>query len=151
MLDPAALRPEPVHTAQHSSSGRDMAVRARAASRVLQALPTSERVAMLHRVADALIANQDHILAENAADMAEATQSKTADSLLQRLGLKPAKIQVWQGVWGVERTEKCSDSSGSSNCGPGWPSCGSKGGGRASNRLRHGAQLTTLCTRCQRI
>lgn len=122
MLDPAALRPEPVHTAQHSSSGRDMAVRARAASRALQALPTSERVAMLHRVADALIANQDHILAENAADMAEATQSKTADSLLQRLGLKPAKIQVWHGVWGiVERVEKCSNSSGSSNCGLRWP------------------------------
>jgi gamma-glutamyl phosphate reductase len=49
-----------------------MAVRARAASRALQALPTSERVAMLERVADALIAHQDEILAENAKDMEEA-------------------------------------------------------------------------------
>lgn len=42
-------------------------------ARHLQAMPTSERVAMLHRVADALLANQDAILAENAKDVEEAT------------------------------------------------------------------------------
>jgi gamma-glutamyl phosphate reductase len=43
-----------------------MATRAREASRKLQAMPTEERVAMLHRVADALLANEATIMAENA-------------------------------------------------------------------------------------
>lgn len=113
MFDPVALQRQQEAPAAASaatpsagSSGRDMAVRARAASRALQALPTSEvhrvggamgwvvrdlfdasspflqitkhlflpmqRVAMLHRVADALLAHQDKILAENAKDMEEA-------------------------------------------------------------------------------
>lgn len=49
-----------------AQTARDSAVRARSASRKLQALPTEERVAMLNRVADALVANEAHILAENA-------------------------------------------------------------------------------------
>lgn len=49
-----------------ASSARDMAVRARTASRKLQALPSEERVAMLNRIADALVANEATILAENA-------------------------------------------------------------------------------------
>lgn len=48
-----------------------MAVRARRASRVLQALPTSARVAALHRVAEALSAGSAGILAENAKDVEE--------------------------------------------------------------------------------
>lgn len=48
----------PVRNAAGASSARDMAVRARAASRKLQVLSTEERVAMLNRVADALVANQ---------------------------------------------------------------------------------------------
>lgn len=48
------------------TSARDSAVKARNASRKLQALPTEERVAMLHRVADALVANEESIMAENA-------------------------------------------------------------------------------------
>jgi gamma-glutamyl phosphate reductase len=48
------------------SSSRDFALRARTASRTLQALPTEERVAMLHRVADALVASEAAIMAENA-------------------------------------------------------------------------------------
>jgi len=89
VFDPAAIQA----SSAAASSARDMAQRARAASRSLQALPTSERVAMLHRVADALTANQDLILAENAKDIKEAEGSIT-DSLLQRLVLKPAKIQI---------------------------------------------------------
>ncbi len=54
-----------------ATSARAMAVRARAASRKLQAMPTSERVAMLMRVADTLLAHQDEIMAENAKDVAE--------------------------------------------------------------------------------
>ena len=52
-------------TASHVSA-REMAVRARDASRKLQAMTTEERVAMLHRVADSLVANEDTILQENA-------------------------------------------------------------------------------------
>ena len=43
-----------------------MALRARAASRKLQALSTEERVAMLNRVADALVANEAAIMEANA-------------------------------------------------------------------------------------
>lgn len=48
-----------------TSSSREFAQRARTASRKLQAMPTAERVAMLHRVADALLANEEAIMAEN--------------------------------------------------------------------------------------
>ena len=75
MFDPVSLQQQlaSAHpSAASSTSGRDMAVRARTASRALQALPTSERVAMLDRVADALLARQSEILAANEKDMEEA-------------------------------------------------------------------------------
>jgi gamma-glutamyl phosphate reductase len=49
-----------------AESARDSAQKARNASRKLQALATEERVAMLNRVADALLANEAEIMAENA-------------------------------------------------------------------------------------
>jgi acyl-CoA reductase-like NAD-dependent aldehyde dehydrogenase len=64
---------QPLHVAAmshpangHAATARDMAVRARNASRKLQAMSTQDRVAMLHRIADALLANEAHIMAENA-------------------------------------------------------------------------------------
>lgn len=45
---------------------RDMALRARAASRKLQTMTTDERVAMLNQVADALVANEQMVMEENA-------------------------------------------------------------------------------------
>eukprot|EP00878_Enallax_costatus_P039782 GHUV01045693.1.p1 GENE.GHUV01045693.1~~GHUV01045693.1.p1 ORF type:complete len:388 (+),score=54.49 GHUV01045693.1:180-1343(+) len=48
-----------------AESARQSALKARNASRKLQALPTEERVAMLHRIADALVANEESIMAEN--------------------------------------------------------------------------------------
>lgn len=54
---PLTASPVP-QSAGTSSSARDMAVRARSASRQLQVMSTEERVAMLHRVADALLANE---------------------------------------------------------------------------------------------
>ena len=75
-----------------STSARALAVSARDASRQLQALPTAERVAMLHRVADALLEREAEILEANASDVQEAT-GKVAEALLQRLALKPQKIQ----------------------------------------------------------
>ncbi|GAX76379.1 hypothetical protein CEUSTIGMA_g3825.t1 [Chlamydomonas eustigma] len=92
VFDPAALTTA-AGSAVGSSSSRDMAVRARAASRALQALPTEERVAILNRVAAALIQHQEEILTENAKDVQEA-EGKVADSLLQRLVLKPSKISL---------------------------------------------------------
>lgn len=46
---------------------REAALRARAASRQLQAMPTAERVAMLNRVADALVAAESEIMDANRA------------------------------------------------------------------------------------
>lgn len=74
------------------TDARDAATRARAASRTLQTLPPAQRVAVLHRVADALLEQQDAILAANAADV-EAAEGRIAESLLQRLILKPSKLQ----------------------------------------------------------
>ncbi len=68
------------HAAAAAASTRDMAVRARRASRVLRSLPSSERVAILNRVADALLDSQDTILAENAKDVAESTVSADTTS-----------------------------------------------------------------------
>lgn len=48
-----------------TTEARGYAQKARSASRKLQALPTEQRVAMLHRVADALLANEEAIMAEN--------------------------------------------------------------------------------------
>lgn len=75
-----------------------MAVRARTASRALQALPSADRVAIMHRIAAALKANEAAIMAENAKDI-KAAQGKISEALLQRLILKPNKIsQLAAGV-----------------------------------------------------
>lgn len=47
-------------------SARDLAQRARRAARQLQALSSEQRSAMLVRVADALVASEAEIMAENA-------------------------------------------------------------------------------------
>lgn len=47
-------------------TARDLAQRARRASRQLQALSSEQRSAMLLRVADALVAHEAEIMAENA-------------------------------------------------------------------------------------
>lgn len=76
---------------------------ARAASRQLQALNSEERVAILNAMADTLVQHTDDILAANAEDV-EASKGKISDSLLQRLIMKPAKINqlagVYMCVWG---------------------------------------------------
>ncbi|GBF92742.1 delta-1-pyrroline-5-carboxylate synthase A [Raphidocelis subcapitata] len=69
-------------------------------------MTTDERVAMLHRVADALVANEQTIMEENAKDVAEAT-GKISDSLLQRLILKHAKIaQLAAGIRAIAAQEE---------------------------------------------
>ncbi|KAG2495340.1 hypothetical protein HYH03_006609 [Edaphochlamys debaryana] len=107
LVDPAAAEAAGgSKAAATASSARDMAVRARAASRQLQAMSSEERVAALRRVADALVAAQEDILKANAQDVAEA-QGKISDSLLQRLILKPAKIsQLAEGIRAIANQEE---------------------------------------------
>mmetsp|Transcript_2268 Transcript_2268/g.4552 ORF Transcript_2268/g.4552 Transcript_2268/m.4552 type:complete len:428 (-) Transcript_2268:46-1329(-) len=77
----------------------EMALAARSASRSLQAISSAERAAALHRVADALVANEAEILKENLADIAESEKNAVDPALLNRLKLKDGKIaQLAQGV-----------------------------------------------------
>jgi gamma-glutamyl phosphate reductase len=73
-----------------------MALNARSASRHLQTLPTATREAILHRIADSLVANESRILEENAKDVA-AAQGAISDTTMQRLVLKPNKIAQLAG------------------------------------------------------
>ena len=74
------------------ASPEEMAKAAREQSRVLAALPSSERSAVLLRIADALESRIDEILAANQRDVVAATG--TIDNhMLQRLVLRPKKVQ----------------------------------------------------------
>jgi hypothetical protein len=76
-----------------------MALAARSASRGLQALSSADRAAVMHRVADALVANEAEILSENLLDIAESEKNNVDSALLNRLKLKDGKIaQLAQGV-----------------------------------------------------
>lgn len=80
-------------------SPTDMALAARSASRGLQALSSADRAAVMHRVADALVANEAEILSENLLDIAESEKNNVDSALLNRLKLKDGKIaQLAQGV-----------------------------------------------------
>ena len=86
---------------------RDAALAARAASRALQAAPTSVRVAALTNLADALESRADDILAANAADVAAADAAGTDGALRQRLGLTRAKLATLAaGVRSIAGTEE---------------------------------------------
>src|SRR3954465_10561338 len=65
---------------------------ARAASRRLATLPTNEKDAALHAIADALIARTPEILEANARDLEAGRESGLSDALLDRLLLDPARI-----------------------------------------------------------
>mmetsp|Transcript_6823 Transcript_6823/g.19678 ORF Transcript_6823/g.19678 Transcript_6823/m.19678 type:complete len:819 (+) Transcript_6823:202-2658(+) len=79
--------------AAKKNSAKEAALRARAASRTLQSLDTSKRVAILQRVADSLLASEEDIMAANEEDVA-ASSTKIDNTLMQRLKLKPAKLQA---------------------------------------------------------
>lgn len=85
-------------SARETLDPREMALRARAASRQLQALSSAERVAIMHRIADLLEAREAEVMVENVKDV-EAATGKVSDALLQRLVLKHNKIkQLADGV-----------------------------------------------------
>jgi glutamate-5-semialdehyde dehydrogenase len=68
--------------------------RARAAARKLATLSRAQKDAALHAIADALLTNAEPILAANAADMADARDAGTAESLLDRMLLTPARLEA---------------------------------------------------------
>ena len=60
-------------------TSRDLAIKARDASRKLQALPSEARADLLHQIADAIESNQDTILEENGKDCQVAVSSLCVD------------------------------------------------------------------------
>ena len=74
------------------AAAREMAQRARAASRKLQAMTTDERVAMLNRVADALEANAKNIMEENA--KASASNRKLFGTRVMKFCCMPHTVQL---------------------------------------------------------
>jgi glutamate-5-semialdehyde dehydrogenase len=68
------------------------AERAREAARVLRTLSTEAKDAALAAMADALIERTDEVLAANAADVEAAAADGTAESVLDRLRLDPARL-----------------------------------------------------------
>ena len=71
---------------------KTMLTAAKAARKQINALTTSEKNAALNAMADALIANQEAILAANAEDLA-AAKGNVPDVMLDRLLLTPARIE----------------------------------------------------------
>ncbi|KAK9811974.1 hypothetical protein WJX73_004626 [Symbiochloris irregularis] len=90
-------------TADHKLTARDIATSARGASRALQSLPSSEREAILERLADNLEAAESEILAENRADVSAAAL-KINDNLMKRLTMDSLKIkQLADGIRSIAR------------------------------------------------
>ncbi|MDO8964558.1 MAG: glutamate-5-semialdehyde dehydrogenase [Coriobacteriia bacterium] len=73
---------------------KDMAVAARAASRALAATSTQQRNRALLAMSHAIMAKQDEILAANWRDMKAAKANNTAEALLDRLELDPARLKA---------------------------------------------------------
>ena len=71
---------------------RDMGVRARRAARTMAAAEPGEKNAALFAIAEALIAQQDAIIAANARDVKEA-RGKLDDAAIERLELTPTRIE----------------------------------------------------------
>lgn len=77
-----------------ASTCRDMARRARDASRALATAPTSRKDRWLHRVADTLTARQEPILAANARDVAAASEYGLSAAQIDRLKLTPSRLSA---------------------------------------------------------
>lgn len=90
--DEQSKRADGTQVVSAPSSPDEMAKAAREQSRLLSALPSEERSAILLRIADALESRIDEILAANQRDVAAAT-GKIDNNMLQRLVLRPKKVQ----------------------------------------------------------
>jgi glutamate-5-semialdehyde dehydrogenase len=71
----------------------DLAMRARAAARVLSLAPTEQKNRALDLMAQAIRANAATILAANTEDVAEAKAAGTTTAFLDRLTLTPARVE----------------------------------------------------------
>jgi glutamate-5-semialdehyde dehydrogenase len=71
---------------------RQMATKARAAARQLATLPGAQKDAALHKIADALLANQSTLIEENKRDLNQAQSDNVAAPLIARLTLSDKKI-----------------------------------------------------------
>jgi len=72
----------------------DMGRRARAASYALVKLTTDQKNAILHAMADELVARQEAILAANALDLARAQQNGLSTAMIDRLTLDPKRLKA---------------------------------------------------------
>ena len=72
----------------------DMGRRARAASRALVNLTSDQKNAILHAMADEIMARQDDILAANALDLARAQENGLSSAMIDRLTLDPKRLKA---------------------------------------------------------
>jgi delta-1-pyrroline-5-carboxylate synthetase len=85
---------------------RELAQSARVAARQLNALSSESRIRVLYTIADRIEAQCDAILTANTADV-EASKGKIAESMMQRLILKPSKLtQLADGIRAIARQEE---------------------------------------------
>jgi glutamate-5-semialdehyde dehydrogenase len=75
-----------------ATSVADLCRAARAASRRLAAMPTADKDAALHRIADALVARTPEILEANARDLDAGREAGLSDALIDRLTLDAGRV-----------------------------------------------------------
>src|ERR1700744_3068102 len=80
-------------SADLSALMNDLAMRARAAARVLSLTPTEQKNRALDLMAQAIRANAATILAANAEDVIDAKAAGITSSFLDRLTLTPGRIE----------------------------------------------------------
>ena len=88
----AAKEEESENTVNTDSSAGELARKSRAGGRQLQSLSTEQRNAILKAIADAIRANENEILANNAKDVENALNAKLDSQIIHRLKLTSAKI-----------------------------------------------------------
>src|SRR5205085_4418222 len=76
---------------------RDLARRAKVASRALALASTAEKDAALHAAADLLVDRASDVLAANATDIARAEAEGAATTVVDRLRLTPGRVDAMAG------------------------------------------------------
>ncbi|CAN5344510.1 glutamate-5-semialdehyde dehydrogenase [soil metagenome] len=89
--------PKPTRAEASSNTVRHQAQRARAAAVPLAAATTTTKNAALEAMAEALLADQDSVLAANADDLAAGRNEGLSPALLDRLALDPARVAAMAG------------------------------------------------------
>ena len=92
MTPPTALTEVDVQKSSATDQIRGMATRARVAARQLAAVSGAQKNLALNKIADALLANQAQLVAENKKDLEQAERDGLAGPLVARLTLAEKKI-----------------------------------------------------------